>query len=103
MSRSQFFFKCLNSTKPLTCTLANEYPSSNEISKKNGTVRGNCIACNALSSLVPRTTGSSVIYNLRNEVIFKLSVLILNGIAFFCILLLGIGTTFQLKFVMQTV
>ena len=33
-------FKCLNATIPLTCTLANEYPSSNEISKKNGTVRG---------------------------------------------------------------
>ena len=24
------------------------YPSSNEISKKNGTVRGDCIACDAL-------------------------------------------------------
>ena len=33
-----FFFKCLNATIPLTCTLANEYSSSNEISKKNGTV-----------------------------------------------------------------
>ena len=43
-----FFFKCLNATIPLTCTLANEYPSSNEISKKNGTVRGDCIACDAL-------------------------------------------------------
>ena len=42
------FFKCLNATIPLTCTLANEYPSSNEISKKNGTVRGDCIACDAL-------------------------------------------------------
>ena len=56
MSRSQvfcfvFLFKCLNATIPLTCTLANEYLSSNEISKKNGTVRGNCIACNALFSL----------------------------------------------------
>ena len=40
MSRSEFFVKCLNATIPLhvTCTLANEYPSSNEISKKNGTV-----------------------------------------------------------------
>ena len=28
-----FFFKCLNATVPLTCMLANEYPSSNEISK----------------------------------------------------------------------
>ena len=54
MSRSQFFcffFKCVNATIPLTCTLANEYPSSNEISKKNGTVRGDCIACDALFSL----------------------------------------------------
>ena len=54
MSRSQFFFffvKCLNATIPLTCTLANEYPSSNEISKKNGTVRGDCIACYALFTM----------------------------------------------------
>ena len=29
-------------------TLANEYPSSNETSKKNGTVRGDYIACDAL-------------------------------------------------------
>ena len=42
------FFKCLNVTIPLTCTLANEYPSSNEISKKNSTVRGDRIACDAL-------------------------------------------------------
>ena len=48
MSRSQFLFKCLNATIPLTCTLANEYPSSNEISKKNSMVRGGCIACDAL-------------------------------------------------------
>ena len=53
MSMSQFFrfvlfFKCLNATMFLICTLANEYPSSNEISKKNGMVRGDCIACNAL-------------------------------------------------------
>ena len=51
MSRSKFFFfffKCVNATIPLTCTLANEQPSSNEISKKNGTVRGDCIACDAL-------------------------------------------------------
>ena len=33
---------------PLTSTLGNEYPSSNETSKKNGTVRGDCIACDAL-------------------------------------------------------
>ena len=53
MSRSQlFFFKCLNATIPLTCTLANEYPSSNEISKKNGTVQGDCIACDALFLIV---------------------------------------------------
>ena len=52
MSRSQFFFffffKCLNATIPLASTLANEYPPSNETSKKNGTVRGDCIACDAL-------------------------------------------------------
>ena len=42
MLRSQFvcFFQCLNAAIPLTCTLANEYPSSNEISKKNSSVRG---------------------------------------------------------------
>ena len=38
-------FKCYNTLK---CTLANAYTSSNEISKKNGTVRGDCIACDAL-------------------------------------------------------
>ena len=48
MSRSQFFFQCLNATIPLTSSLGNEYPSSNETSKKNGTVRGDCIACDAL-------------------------------------------------------
>ena len=46
-----FFFKCFNATIPLTRTLANEYPSSNETSKKNGTVQGDCIACDALLSL----------------------------------------------------
>ena len=45
------FFKCLNATIPLTCTLANEYTSSNEISKKNVTVRGDCIACDVLYNL----------------------------------------------------
>ena len=47
MSRSQFFlmFKCYNT---LNNTLGNEYPSSNETSKKKGTVRGDCIACDAL-------------------------------------------------------
>ena len=38
MPRSHFLFccfKCLNATIPLTYTLANEYPSSNDISKKN--------------------------------------------------------------------
>ena len=39
MSRSHYFL-CLNATIPLTSTLGNEYPSSNETSKKNGTVRG---------------------------------------------------------------
>ena len=50
MSRSQFFlmFKCYNT---LTSTLENEYPSSNETSKKNGAVRGDCIACDALLRL----------------------------------------------------
>ena len=51
MSRSQFFlffFKFLNATIPLTRTLGNEYPSSNETSKKKGTVRGDCIAGDAL-------------------------------------------------------
>ena len=50
MSRPQslFFFKCLNATIPLTYTLANEYSSSNQISKKNSSVRGDCIACDAL-------------------------------------------------------
>ena len=43
-----FFFYCLNATIPLTSTLANEYPSSNETSKKNGKVQGDCIPCNAL-------------------------------------------------------
>ena len=47
MSRSQFFLM-FNATIPLTSTLGNEYPSSNETSKKNGTVRGDCIACDAL-------------------------------------------------------
>ena len=47
MPRSRFF-KCLNATIPLTCTLANEYPPSNKISKKNDTVQGDCIACDAL-------------------------------------------------------
>ena len=52
MSRSQVFFYCLNATKPLTSTLGNEYPSSNETSKKNGTVRGDCIACDALFTFI---------------------------------------------------
>ena len=43
-------FKCYN-TLNLTSTLGYEYPSSNETSKKNGTVRGDCIACDALFSL----------------------------------------------------
>ena len=47
-----FFFKCLNATIPLTYTLENDHLSSNEISKKNGTVRGDCIACDALIKLV---------------------------------------------------
>ena len=48
-----FFFLCLNATIPLTSTLGYEYPSSNETSKKNGTVRGDCIACDALLLLFP--------------------------------------------------
>ena len=43
-----FLFKCLNATIPLTCTVANEYPSSNMISKKNCTGRGVCITCDIL-------------------------------------------------------
>ena len=39
---------CLNATISLTCTLENECSSSNEISNKNGTVRWDCIACDAL-------------------------------------------------------
>ena len=49
-----FFFvlpNFLKATIPLTSILANEYPSSNETSKKNGTVRGDCIACDALFKL----------------------------------------------------
>ena len=45
-------YQCLNATIPLTCTLANEYPCINEISKKNGTVSGDCIACDALFSFI---------------------------------------------------
>ena len=48
MSRSHFY--CLNATIPLTCTLANEYPASNEISKS--TVRVDCIACDALLQIL---------------------------------------------------
>ena len=43
----------------LTSTLGNEYPSSNETSKKNGTVRGDCIACDALFYCCPSRGGSS--------------------------------------------
>ena len=50
--KAAVFFNGLNTTIPLTSTLANEYPSSNETSKKNGTVRGDCIACNALFDIV---------------------------------------------------
>ena len=52
MSRLPVFFLCSNATIPLTSTLGNEYPSSNETSKKNGTVRGDCIACDALFQVV---------------------------------------------------
>ena len=54
------FFKCLNATIPLISALANEYPSSNETSKKNGTVRGDCIACDALFMFI------FVIYKYKN-------------------------------------
>ena len=47
-----FFLKCLTATIFLTCILANEHPSSNEISKKNGAVRVGCIACDALFYLI---------------------------------------------------
>ena len=49
MSRSQLFFFKLTSTISLTCTLANEYPSNDEMSKINGPVREECIACDDLS------------------------------------------------------
>ena len=61
MSRSQFFFQCSNATIPLTSTLGNEYPSSNETSKKNGTVRGDCIACDALLGYHPYPNTTPVI------------------------------------------
>ena len=78
MSRSQFFspfFKCSNATIPLTLTLLNMYPSSNEINKRNGTMREDCIACHALfnvpsyyfrlsmlsSSVVTETSSHSVL------------------------------------------
>ena len=77
MSRSQFF-KCLNATIPLKCTLANEYPSSNEISKKNSTVQGDCIACTALLLL------RLLIFSAFS---LKLLFFILNGILFLCIFL----------------
>ena len=44
----QCFFQYLNFKIPLICTLTNEYPSSNEIGKLSGSVRGDCIACDAL-------------------------------------------------------
>ena len=47
MSRSHFF-KCLNATILLPCTLANKYPSCHDISMKNGTVQEDFIACDAL-------------------------------------------------------
>ena len=31
MSRSQFDFKCLNATIPLTCTLSKEYPAMRSV------------------------------------------------------------------------
>ena len=52
------FIRCLNPVtgvsigQGVTSTLGNEYPSSNETSKKNGTVRGDCIACDALFLLI---------------------------------------------------
>ena len=39
-----FFFQMFKCYNILTCTIASEYSSSNEICKKNGTVRGECIA-----------------------------------------------------------
>ena len=45
MSRSQVFISKFYST--FTCTLANEYPFNDEISYKNGPVRGDFIARNA--------------------------------------------------------
>ena len=47
------FFKCLNATILLTCTLANEYTSSNGISKKNST--------EGIVSLAGRSGGAMVL------------------------------------------
>ena len=41
-------------------TFSNEYPSSNETSKKNGTVRGDCIACDALFAFKTKSIQVSV-------------------------------------------
>ena len=49
LQRFYLMFKCYNI---LTSTLGNENPSSNETSKKNGTVRGDCIACDALLKIL---------------------------------------------------
>ena len=48
MSRSQFYFLMFKCYNILNKYIRNEYPSSNETSKKNGRVRGDCIACDAL-------------------------------------------------------
>lgn len=51
MSRLQLLFLNVKFHNAFTCTLANDYPLSDEISDKNGPVRGDCIACDALFRL----------------------------------------------------
>ena len=50
------FVLYLNSTKPLPYTLANEYPTREEINQKTGPVRGYCIAYDALFIMYLLTT-----------------------------------------------
>lgn len=51
LSRLQLLFLNIKFQNAFTCTLANDYPLSDEISDKNGPVRGDCIACDALFRL----------------------------------------------------
>ena len=56
----------------LNNTLGNEYPSSNETSKKNGTVRGDCIACDALFKLTFMKVGLSICCQMYKWAILEL-------------------------------